>query len=134
MRINTFKLPFFDSRVFVDDLSTLFWSKSIEETKKELQKYLDSMEKWLNKWRLCMSPSKCNYIILHNGSRSVQGIKLLLYNEQIPRTQSTKILVVTSDEKLNFKKHIEEIYNKCLKRINILKILKQKAWCLENDT
>jgi hypothetical protein len=67
------------SCLFADDLCTLFYSKSLDETKKQLQKYLDQMEKW----RLNMSPSKCNYIIFHNGSRNIRDINLLLYNEQM---------------------------------------------------
>ena len=44
------------------------------------------------------------------------------------QTNSVKFLGIIFDEKLSFKDHIEEIYERCLKRINLLKALCGTSW------
>jgi retron-type reverse transcriptase len=69
------------SCLFADDLCSLFFSKSINEIKTQMQKYLNYVEIWLKKWRLTMSPGKCNYITFHQGTRQIDDLSLKLCGE-----------------------------------------------------
>ena len=53
--------------------------------------------------------------------------ELVKYQKQI------KFLGITFDEKLTFEEHINEVYEKCQKRLNLLKSLSGKTWGASPD-
>ena len=50
------------SLLFADDLCSFHIYKKKRTSVKQIQLYLDSIEKWLKSWRLMMAPHKCNYM------------------------------------------------------------------------
>lgn len=62
------------------------------------------------------------------------NLKLKLFNDYIPKTNSIKFLGITLDYQMNYNECVNEIVSKCNGRLNILKILSNKSWCLSSDT
>ena len=123
------------SSLFADDLATSCASKKLVSIEKVLNVYLKKIEKWLNCWRLKMAPSKCNYMIFtKNKKHKKLNLKLQFFNQLIPKSDSTKFLGVSLDSNMNLNKYAEELYIKCKKRINILKILAHPKYNLTNQT
>ena len=96
--------------------------------------FLNKLEKWLHKWRLDMNPKKCQYIVFVKETKNPVHLKLKLFQDFIPKVNSIKFLGITLDYQMNFNECINEIISKCNGRINIIKILSNKSWCLNNDT
>ncbi len=98
-----------------------------------MNRYLAEVEKWLCKWKMRMSASKCNYCIFSQNFRQLPSFNFNLFNENIPRTKNPVFLGVTFVSSLCFNKHINEIYEKASKHLNIIKILSHKNWKLTSD-
>ena len=84
---------------------------------------------WCAKWRIKLNPTKTKVIIF---SRSVLARKtelnLKLYGETLKIYPQVKFLGITFDSQLNFKKHFEEILDRCNTRYHSLRLLVNKKW------
>ena len=82
-----------------------------------------------------MSPQKCSYTVFSNGPyKDKKDFDLRLAGERIPYNPNPKLLGITFDESLCFRKNSEKIKEKCMNRLNIIKILSHKRWKLNTDT
>jgi len=99
-----------------------------------MQRYLDWLEAWLNKWKLSIAPTKCSYTI-YCGNFIISVKKSLLslkfFSENIPVDHNPKYLGVKLDRKLSFAHHTGIVRPKCLKMLNVLKCLANKNWALD---
>lgn len=105
-----------------------------KQIEKILNKYLRSLETWLNKWRLQMAAHKCNYLIINNCRENPANLNLKIYKSPIQRNKSSTFLGLVIDEKLNFQEHFQMIKKKCVDRLNIIKITAHKSWNLSQTT
>ena len=84
---------------------------------------------WCAKWRIKFNPEKTKVIIL---SRSILArkteLKLKLYGETLKVYPQVKFLGITLDSQLNFKKHSEDIMDRCITRYHRLRLLVNKKW------
>ena len=84
---------------------------------------------WCAKWRIKLNPTKTKVIIF---SRSIHTRKtelnLKLYGEILKIYPQVKFLGITFDSQLNFKKHFEEILDRCSTRYHHLRLLVNKKW------
>ena len=84
---------------------------------------------WCAKWRIKLNPTKTKVIIF---SRSIlirkTELNLKLYGETLKIYPQVKFLGITLDSQLNFKKHFEEILNRCNTRYHRLRLLVNKKW------
>ena len=84
---------------------------------------------WCAKWRIKLNPEKTKVIIF---SRSVLASKtepnLKLYGETLKLYPQVKFLGITFDSQLTFKKHFEDILDRCNTRYHRLKLLANKNW------
>ena len=62
-------------RLFADD-ALLYGVMSNKEDGDQLQKDLQQLEEWQNKWQMSFNPSKCNTICIYN-KKTPEGIFLL---------------------------------------------------------
>ena len=123
------------SMLFADDLSTLSIFKKPKNLIKTANIYLDKLSEWLKCWRLKMSAPKCSYTVFSNGPyKDKDSFKLKLSGETIPYNPNPKLLGITLDESLCFNKNSEKIKEKCMSRLNIIKILSHKRWKLSKET
>ena len=122
------------SLLFADDLVFLGAYNRPKKMQESVSSYLNSLEKWLLKWRLRMSAHKCQHIIFSNGNNSIRDLKLELFGEPIPYEAHPRFLGVTFDRGLTFDEQIKSIKEKCIKRLNIIRIISHKSWRLNKKT
>ena len=81
------------------------------------------------KWRIKLNPLKTKVIIF---SRSILAreteLNLKLYGETLKIYPQVKFLGITFDSQLNFKKHFEDILERCNTRYHRLRLLVNKNW------
>ena len=96
---------------------------------KSLQQDLLNLAMWCAKWRIKLNPEKTKVIIF---SRFVLARKtepnLKLYGETLTVYHQVKFLGVTFDSQLTFKKHFEDILDRCNTRYHRLRLLANKKW------
>ena len=84
---------------------------------------------WCAKWRIKLNPVKTKVIIF---SRSALARKtepnLKLYGETLKIYPQVKFLGITFDSQLNFKKHFEDILDRCNTRYHRLRLSVNKKW------
>jgi exonuclease III len=121
--------------LFADDLVSLNTFKRFGNIEVHVQCYLKKLEKWLSKWRLMMSPVKCNYLVFSNNSISESNkIKLTLFNENLKINDNPTFLGIRFDNKLSFIYHINYIKDTSINRLNLLKIVSNKSFGLNIQT
>jgi hypothetical protein len=59
---------------------------------------------------------------------------LKIYNTEIPVVTEAKFLGLTSDNKLSFKPHKANLNQKCLKTINLLRVVANTHWGADSST
>ena len=112
--------------LFADDIASLtsFTDKILAQT--EIQSYLDSLEDWMNKWRLKLAPHKCAQITFSRSrSANNEDFNIRLYGELIPKDNNPKFLGIDFDRRLK---------NQSAERLNIIKILAfNEEWKLNDQ-
>ena len=79
---------------------------------------------WCAKWRIKLNPVKTKVIIFSIHTRKTE-LNLKLYGETL-KIYQVKFLGITFDSQLNFKKHFENILNRCSTRYHCLRFLANK--------
>ena len=114
---------------FADDTAQWAFSLSVRIAAKLLQQDLLNLALWCAKWRIKLNPEKTKVIIF---SRSILARKtelnLKLYGETLKIYPQVKFLGITFDSQLNFKKHFEDILDRCNTRYYRLRLLANKKW------
>ena len=114
---------------FADDTAQWAFSLSVRIAAKLLQQDLLNLAMWCAKWRIKLNPEKTKVIIF---SRSILARKtelnLKLYGETLKIYPQVKFLGITFDSQLNFKKHFEDILDRCNTRYCRLRLLANKKW------
>ena len=59
---------------------------------------------------------------------------LKLYGSSIPVVEETKFLGLMFDRRLNFKSHLKYLKDKCLKAINLLRVVAHTDWGADTQT
>ena len=88
------------------------------------------METWCAKWRIKLNPVKAKVIIFFRSVLEKQKteLNLKLYGETLKIYPQVKFLGITFDSQLNFKKHFEDILDRCNTRYHRLRLLVNKKW------
>ena len=114
---------------FADDTAQWAFSLNVRFAAKLLQQDLLKLAMWCAKWRINLNPEKNKVIIF---SRSILAgkteLNLKLYGETLKIYPQVKFLGITSDSQLNFKKHFEDILDRCNTRYYHLRLLVNKKW------
>ena len=113
---------------FADDPAQWAFSLNIRFAAKFLQQDLLNLAMGCAKWRIKLNPEKTKVIIF---SRSVLARKtepnLKLYGETLKGYPQVKLLTITFDSQLTFKKHFEDILDRCNTRYHCLRLLAKKV-------
>ena len=108
--------------LYADDGALWTSSPDLRVALDKMQLALDSISKWSHIWGLSISPTKTNAIIFTNrATNSPQN--LLLLSSPVNYVQSIKYLGMTFDSKLTWNRHIAGLQARCLKDLNLLKII-----------
>ena len=95
---------------------------------RQLQCCLNKIQDWADENGFQFSKSKtvcmhfCQTYTLHPDP------DLKLYGSSIPVVEETKFLGLMFDRRLNFKSHLKYLKDKCLKAINLLRVVAHTDW------
>ena len=120
------------SLLFADDLALINCFDRPGKILSLIKRYLAILETWMKSWKLRVSGSKCQYIIIGKGDKP--NLEFKIFNEKIPYEKHPVFLGVTFDESLAFQEHIKKLRQRCTKRLNIIKIISHKSWKLKRET
>ena len=113
--------------LFADDTNLIFKDKDVNTLKLTMNNELKKLNIWLCENKLTINIDKSSYILIHdkfNDNKYINNFVLHINGNIINRVQYYKFLGITIDEKLNWKKHINNIANKLSKVVSIIHKLK----------
>ena len=122
----------FISSFYADDTS--YVSSDTPHSKRKrfagtsLQETLSELEIFCKKWREGLNANKTKCLLFQRGKSNVTKPNLYLKHEMLHYEEQAKFLGIIFDKNLNFEKHIENIYERCMKRLNLLKAICGNSW------
>ena len=117
-----------DSSLYVDDFGIFYKSKNMENIEFRLQRCLNKVETWAteNGFKLSKTKTQCVHFcqlrVLHPDP------VFNIYGSLIPVVEEAKFLSLMFDKKLSFIPHIKALKAKCLKALDVLKVLSNTNW------
>ena len=120
--------------LFVDDFLICYRSKSMHSIERVLQGCLKKIESWADSNGFQFSKSKTVCMHFCNKRNPHPEPSLKLYNTEIPVVTEAKFLGVIFDSKLSFKAHIAYLKKKCLKAMNLLRVVAHTDWGADSTT
>ena len=111
------------SRLFADDTSVSSSSNDTQEIKRTLERDMEKVLDWSNKWKVSFNPSKTELLFIGNCP---DDFEIIFNNTPIKPIDSHKHLGLTFSSNAKWSLHIDNICNSALRRINFLKKLKYK--------
>ena len=120
--------PGIDKSLYVDDFLICYRSKDMRTIERQLQLNLNKIQKWAdqNGFKFSKTKTVCMHFCRRRGLHPDPDLKI--YNSSIPVVEQTKFLGVIFDKKLSFIPHINYLRTKCLKAMNILKVVSSMDW------
>ena len=104
--------------LFADD-AKIFKKISKDEDCLELQKSIDKVLAWFNKWLMSVNVDKCK--IMRFGGKGTADYKYYMNNNLVKEVKSIRDLGVIMQADLKFKDHIHEIVNKAYSILGVIK-------------
>ena len=120
--------PKTDGSLYVDDFCMCYRSKSMRTIERHLQQCINRIEKWASHNGFKFSRSKTQCVHFCQLRKVHDDPELYLYGSLIPVVEDFKFLGVLFDRKLSFIPHIKYLKAKCLKALNLLKVLSHTDW------
>ena len=122
------------STLYVDDYAIYASGKSSDRVERRIQQGINAVEEWSRNTGLTMSISKTKALHICKVRRcSRLPPDLKLNNVAIGAKTEYKFLGVFFDEKLNWSYHIKQLRAKCVKRLDLLKLLAHTKWGSDRD-
>ena len=123
-----------DCSLYVDDFCICYRSKIMATIERQLQQNLNKIEYWATSNGFKFSKSKTQCVHFCQLRKQHDDLVLHLYGSPIPVVEESKFLGILFDRKLSFIPHIKYLKAKCLKALNLLKVLSHTSWGAERTT
>jgi hypothetical protein len=120
--------------LYVDDFVICYRSTNMTIIERQLQNALNKLQSWADQNGFKFSRAKTTCIHFCHKRKLHLDPQLSLGGTQIPVVPETRFLGVIFDKKLNFKAHIKYIKDKCLKALNLIKVVANTRWGADQDT
>ena len=100
----------------------------MENLEFRLQRSLAKVEIWAmeNRFKFCKTKTQCDHFCQLRGLHSDPDLNI--YGSPIPVVEEAKYLGLLFDKKLTFIPHIKALKAKCLKALDVLKVLSNTNW------
>ncbi|GFO46827.1 retrovirus-related pol polyprotein from type-1 retrotransposable element r1 [Plakobranchus ocellatus] len=122
-----------NSSLFVDDFAIYAKGKHLQHLERTIQLCINNVQKWVSESGFRFSVSKITCVHLHR-QRIYTEPALHLDGQPIPVKDKAKILGVIFDQKLSFENHVKYLKNKCLKALNLLRVVGHTDWGADRAT
>ena len=115
--------------LYADDCCFFQVGKNILNIHKCIEKNLNQVKQWSDKWGLKFSPTKSAAVLI-TKLRKLPNLRLEIGNMDIPFKTEYKYLGVFFQANRNYRynKHINYISEKCQRRMNVLRYIKGTSW------
>ena len=123
-----------DGSLYVDDFCICFRSKNMRTIERHLQQCLNRIEDWATRNGFKFSKSKTQCVHFCQQRKMHNDPALYIYGSEIPVVAESKFLGFIFDRKLSFIPHIKYVKAKCLKALNLLKVLSHTSWGADRTT
>ena len=123
-----------DGSLYVDDFGICYRSKNMRTIERHLQQCINRIEDWATNNGFKFSKSKTQCVHFCKLRRIHNDPVLYLYGSPIPVVEHSKFLGVIFDRKLSFNPHIRYVKAKCLKALNLMKVLSNTSWGADRST
>ena len=120
--------PGVDCSLYVDDFLICYRSKNMHTIERQLQQNINKIQNWASNNGFKFSKSKTVCMHFCQLRRHHDEPKLTLDGTLIPVVEETKFLGIIFDRKLTFIPHIKNLKAKCLKALNLLKVIAHTDW------
>ena len=114
--------------LFVDDFLMSYRAKNTRTCERKLQCCLRKIEEWCTENGFKFSPSKTVCVHFHNKRGMLPEPNLILNGKKIRVVRETKFLGVVFDQKLSFIPHLKALKCRCLKALDIIKVVSNQEW------
>ena len=123
--------------LYVDDFLIVYRSKYIHIIERHLQRSLNMLSHWAdtNGFEFSSSKTVCRpYAFLQTSQCSSKSRTYTINGTLIPVVEQTKFLGVIFDNKLTFLPHIRYLKDKCVKALNLLRVVAHTSWGADQHT
>ena len=112
---------------FADDITISMSGKTVSSIRIAMQKYLDKLVNWLERWGMVVSPTKSSMQVF-TKSRN-KDIILKIHQRVLPINKTQRILGIEFDApSLTYNNHIKKLQLDIRKRIDMMKCLSSTNW------
>jgi ribonuclease HI len=114
--------------LYVDDFLACCRSRQMRSTERQLQRCLNNLQNWCDENGFKFSQSKTVCMHFCHKRKLHPDPVLTLNNVNIPIVTEAKFLGLFFDNKLSYVPHLKYIRAKCLKSMNLLRLVAHKDW------
>ncbi|GFO17312.1 RNA-directed DNA polymerase from mobile element jockey [Plakobranchus ocellatus] len=122
-----------NASLFVDDFAIYAEGKHLQHLERTIQLCINNVQKWVSENGFRFSVSKTTCVHFHR-QRIYTEPALHLDGQPIPVKGEAKFLGVVFDSKLNFSSHVKYLKKKCLKALNLLRVVGHTDWGADRAT
>ena len=109
--------------------------ENVESAAQRLNGDLRRLHEYCQMWKMKVNCGKTVYTFFTKSHKAAkQNIGLRMDSQRLPREEHPTYLGVMLDRQLSLKKHVENIKNKAIRRLQLLKRLAGTAWGSDKDT
>ena len=126
--------PGVECSLYVDDFLICYRSKYIHIIERHLQRCLNKLQEWADTNGFKFSESKTVCVHFCRLRKCCSDPSVILNGKQIPVVQETKFLGLIFDNKLSFIPHLKYLRTKCLKALNLLRVVSHTHWGADQET
>ena len=121
------------SSLFVDDFAICASARSLRHAERQVQLCINQVLSWVKENGFRFSSSKTVAIHFYNGNK-IDEPNIMLGNDKINAVHEARFLGVLFDRKLSFLPHIRDLRAKCMKSLNILRVVGKTDWGADRKT
>ena len=120
--------PGTDCSLFVDDFNICYRSKNMASIERQLQQHLNRIQSWAdeNGFNISSTKTVCVHFCQKWGPHP--DPELYIKQARIPVVEETKFLGLIFDRKLSFIPHIKYVKKRCLKALDLLRVVAHTDW------
>jgi len=120
--------------LYVDDFIICYRCKFRHIIKRHLQHSLNKLQNWADTNGFKFSQSKTACVHLCHLRKTHPEPLLLLNGTPVPVVEQTKFLGIIFDKKLSFLPHLQYLRQKCMKALNLLRVVASTTWGSDEKT
>lgn len=120
--------PGIDGSLYVDDFLICYRSKNMNTIERQLQQCLNRIQTWSDENGFKFSKTKTNCVHFCQLRKQHDDPSLKIDGVDIPVVDEMKFLGIIFDKKLSFIPHLKKLKAKCIKALNLLKVVSNTNW------